>query len=447
MAAILSSVNALPCGTDVYGLYSTENQIYAYIKNTGNTSQMFNYTFYVDGVNVNMGTINISAGATQQVSHTYNFGTGRHTVRIEAISECGSEDYESLVHTQFEYQDCDEPRLCIEGATRCDCTQKKVYECRDNEWELLAHGENEFCEICGQEGCCGLPEPCWNCETCGCDDGCDDGNCDPQDEDCGVFIEQFNYIDNIKENGSAQAEAVVRNTGDHREVITVKLYIDGLLKDSNSVSVAAGKDFARTFYFRPAVGTHRIEIAATTECGSVDFMDRTINVIDLGEHIEPPKPAPAPSPSQTTIEITPASLDIPRYDVRVIVVNIHSSIPQYFRIDVRDGNFDNGWLDYEGEFYVDGDRSAYIYVTPAEYGNYGMDVYVTGRTEWKTVKQHVTFYVAAPKEAETSVDFFADLPFILTSPGAMLIALLTSIAAVIYTGTRLFSPKPDAWKA
>ena len=456
------------CVIDVYGLYVSGNQITATIRNYDTEEQGVNYIFFVEDDEVNSGVIYLGAGENAEVKHSYNFGTGRHEVRIEVESSCDS-DVEEIVYTRLDDWNCDDCDYCIEGSLRCDCADKAVYECRNDEWVLLAEGRNEYCAICGDEDCCGLPEPCWDCDVCGCDDCvCDHDDCNEYDCDCdkcgwddydfdgcgchwddgncGVYIEEFNYIDNVKEDGMAEAEVTVRNTGEGREIITVRLFVDGIMKDSNSVSVDKNREFTRSFTFYPTIGTHEVKISAKANCGSSDWVSKIIKVVDLGDHIEPP-PFPGPEPEPTSIEISPINLDIQRYDAATIVVNIHSKEPQYFRIDIRDYNFDKNWITYDREFYVDGDKSAYIYVTPDEYGEYEMDVYVTAKTEWKIVKETITFFVASPQEQEMEYDWFGGLVYFFTHPATVFLAIVFSLIIVIYSGSKLLIPEPESWES
>ena len=114
---------------------------------------------------------------------------------------------------------------------------------------------------------------------------------------------------------------------------------------------------------------------------------------------------------------------------------------------MRDYNFERGWLTYDREFYVEGDKTAYIYIAPEKYGDYEMDVYVTGRTEWKTVKEHVIFYVASPKEiANEEFDMFGGIVYFFTHPATVMVAIVLSLIIIIYGGTRLVLTKPQPWK-
>ena len=441
LTAISIPVKADTCNIDVYGLYVSGSTIHAYIENNGDSLQTVDYVFYVNDEEIVAGVTDIDIGERQRVTHNYNFATGYTEVSIEAESSCGSFDSESLVLTRFDDWDCTDCDYCIEGAIRCDCESRKVYECIDDDWELIAHGENEYCEICGDDDCCGLSDPFWDCDTCGCD-----FNDDPDDRTCGVYIEELTYIENIKEGEKGEVEFTVINTGNHREVIALRLFVDGIMKDSNSVSLTSDGSVTRTFSFYPTVGTHEVKVSAKSSCGSSDWFSRIIKVIDMGNHIEPPKP-PEPDPEPTSIDITPARLDIARYDAKAIAINIHSEVPQYFRVEVRDYDFDREWMEYEREFYVEGDKTEYIYIRPQEYGEYELDVHVTGRTEWKMVKEHVTFFVAKPDTTPIGFDIIGDFIYFFTHPATVLVVIIISFGLVIYGSTKLIIPEPEPWEA
>ena len=249
------------------------------------------------------------------------------------------------------------------------------------------------------------------------------------------------YTDNLGEGSSGSVEVTVRNTGKYRETITLRLFVDELLTDSNSLSVEPGEEGKRTFSFSASIGTHEIKVSARASCGSLSSMSKIIKVIDLGSHVEPPQ-HPQPGPEPTIIIVEPSSMDIQRYDVRPVVVDINTDTPQYFRVDVRDYNFDRSWMDYDYEFWVEDEAKAFIYVTPREYGEYYMDVYVTARTDWTSVKQHVEFFVSAPREQEAG--WFADVVNFFTHPVTVIVAILASLATVIYAGTRFFIPEEIA---
>ncbi len=439
LSVFSSPVFAQSCDIEIYGLVAENDHVYAHIENLGDSTETINYTFYVDDEEVNSGVTDIDSGEEEMVSHSYNFAPGSYDVELRAEADCGATDIQRLIHTRIDDWDCSEPDYCIEGAIRCDCDDEIVYVCDGDEWIVLAEGENEYCEYCGGDDCCGLPDPYWDCELC----GCDDYGCTPSG-DCGVHIEEMVYTDNLGEDSGGSVEVTVRNTGVYRETVTIRLFVDELLTDSNSVSIGAGDETSRTFTFITTPGTHEIKVSARANCGSLNSMSRIINVVDLGDHVGPPQP-PGPEPGPTLIVVDPPSLDIQRYDARPIVVNIKTDVPQYFRVDVRDYNFERSWIDYTYEFWVEDEMNAYIYVTPREYGEYCMDVYVTARTDWTSIRQHVEFFVSAPREQE--LGWLADVVNFFTHPVTVMVTILSSLFVVIYAGIRFFVPETEAWEA
>ena len=128
---------------DVYDLHVSGNHITAYIKNNKDTVQTIDYIIYVNGEVIVEDILDIDIHETKFVSYPYNFESGRYEVAVETEISCGYIDREDLVYTKFDDQNCDDCDYCIEGALRCDCENKKVYQCLDDDWVLLAQGENE----------------------------------------------------------------------------------------------------------------------------------------------------------------------------------------------------------------------------------------------------------------------------------------------------------------
>jgi hypothetical protein len=323
--AVFMPVQALAsgCGVDVYSLDVQDGKIIGYVRNTGDTIDLIDYTIYVNGDEVRTGSFELDAYTARRIEHSYSFGHGEYEIEMEAESDCGDSDSRSVTYNVLESYMCSNPSG-FEGQERCDYIDRRYLECEDGEWETVDidddddyYGEYCYnCNACGDNVCnCG--ETADTCrQDCGmtcnpmyldtyrcngvirqrlhldydcnyewfnwerCQDDCFDGYCTGYypgggggtsgGYECGVSITGFDYIDHVSEGSPAWVKVTAENTGDRSETITVRLYIDGSQWSSGTLNLYEGEDGTKTFNFYLDAGKHTIKAEAKAGCGSSD---------------------------------------------------------------------------------------------------------------------------------------------------------------------------------
>lgn len=447
--AIFLAVNpagAQTCGVDVYKLLIVNGDtIEGYVRNTGNASEIINYTIYVGNDLVESGSLELNASESQKVSDTYSFGYGTHTVKLNATAGCGMQDSETMVRIVHEDYACSEPKG-MEGEERCDYSAREFLRCRGGDWDVIAADEDEYCYSCAPGTCgdlvCNCGEtvdtcfrdcsggPCLsgflnsyrcygdmrqrefqylNCtrvwaDMTECAYGCSNRVCNTGSgvsPGCGVAIKTFDYLDQVVLGGTSQVTATVRNTGDSSESIDLTLYIDGVSEAFRSKTINPGSESIELLVYRlpSSAGSYQMELNVTADCGSYDTSQATLNVIETimpGPHLPPQPPSPITPPAETGVSFYPTSLDMTLYSAKVIAVDIESAEDQVFSVNVS--GIPPDWLEYSETVRVSGEKLVYIYVTPKDMGSYNFTVSARAESEDLEFSSRINLYVAPPGE-------------------------------------------------
>ncbi|RLJ10126.1 MAG: hypothetical protein DRP15_01080, partial [Candidatus Aenigmatarchaeota archaeon] len=351
------------CGVDVYGLRVENDRIKGYIANTGRSTEIIQYWFYVDDILVGSGTLTLGSGSSSEVTTPYDFVQGNHEVKLKATSDCGAIDYQTMMYVVG--GECEEGYL-------------DEYRCSGNWIQRRYRYEN-----------CTLV---WlNYDYC--PQGCVDGYCVSYSPDCGISVESFNYASVVALGGYGYVTLNIRNTGTNEEDITIEVYLDDVLRGSHTRSVNPNERFTWTFHYLPTIGTHHLRVEVTSSCGARVVRTGTVYVKEQ----YPSQPVVG-----TKIDIYPTTLDIPECSTKTIVIDISSAIDQVFSVNVT-GGIPNEWVKYTKEVEIKaGKKKLYVYVSPLEKGKYTFTVFVEAKGEGIKKSQPVSIYVSPMKKASAT---------------------------------------------
>jgi len=276
------------------------------------------------------------------------------------------------------------------------------------------------------------------------------GYCIGEYEDCGVSITDFDYITQVSEGSPAWVKTTVKNTGNYKETITVKLYIDNSYWGSEKAELHSGTKTTRSFNFYLDEGSHDVRVDAVANCGSKDTRHVTINVQKLGDQPQAcnyngvceygesyqtcphdcPKPE-EPTTYTTSVDVHPTSLDIENCGTGTVSIDITSARKQTFTIDVTGVSED--WVSYPGSLEMEaGKKRVYLYITPREPGIHALELSITAESEGKEFTETVSFYVSPGQEAVSGMTGF--LIANTASLAALVIIVIIAAFVVIYIG-------------
>jgi hypothetical protein len=179
----------IACSIDVFGLDVVENGaddiIRVKVKNTGDVDQFISYTLYVNDNDVAAGSFELNQSDTHVLENSYTFSPGSYNIRIEAASDCGATDKESMVHRVLEPYTCSNPNG-YEGQRRCDLSGRRYLVCRNGNWESVAENSGDYCYYCSHcgDGLLNCGETAETCPEdyayCGYVSGCPPHGCQPK---------------------------------------------------------------------------------------------------------------------------------------------------------------------------------------------------------------------------------------------------------------------------
>ncbi len=489
-----SDLAAALCDVDVYNLDVENRDITAHIKNTGNATEIINYTILVNSVFVESQEVELNSSEVFDISTSYNFDVGRYEVELKAVADCDSFDYESMVHYVLYPFECKNPHG-IRGENRCDYDLRQYLVCRGGSWIVLArNNDGEYCYNClyhcGDGSCnCGetysscyrdCRRSCtqeWICmdsyykvyrySDCSlgtsvyCPNGCRSGECISGSSVCDVGITTFDYVNRFPFGHEGYVTMNIMNTGSRTETINISFYLDGVLKNYRRFGVGAGDEKSQTFYYMPGDGSHQIKVIMETSCGTEERRDAYVNVFrisdddfvicndngicepEIGESVTNcPRDCAVIILPDTSVDINPSGMDMGINRGKVVSVYIVSHHPQTFTIHVT--GVPESWMSYEKSIHVDEKDTVYIYITPKELGNYNMTVSVEAQDEGLVFSSDVALYVAplSKSDIEDSLlgrflkliaDFFG---FLGSNLWALVTLLVIAFVTVIVVGMK-----------
>ncbi len=487
---------ATGCGIDVYGLDVSGDKIFAYVHNTGDDSETIDYDIYVNGEHVKSGTFGLGGDSVRKVEYVHDFDYGEYDVEFWAETECGADDMESITHNILELFECESPHA-FDGQDHCDYVHTRYMVCNNGEWDVIDVNQGEYCYNCNAcgDGVCNCWEDADTCSVdcgnicnpeyldeyrcngvwrqrlyldsdCGqewrtwekCDYGCVDGTCTGAGSggtgygDCGVLIEGFDYITQVSEGSPAWVKVTMKNTGEYKETLTAKLYIDGSFWGSLEARLNPGSTSTKNFNFYLSKGSHNIKAEVVAGCGSTDSRSITMNVQDSGifpqgcnyngvceqgeSHGTCPHDCPLTETSVfvTGADIHPTSLDIKNCGTGTVSIDLSSSRRQTFDITVSGVSQD--WVSYPGSLEMDaGEKRVYLYITPREAGTHALSVTVSAVSEGKEFTETVSFYVSP----DGGSGYAGITGSFLSSPSgiaALVIVIVIAVILVVYIGFR-----------
>jgi len=262
------------------------------------------------------------------------------------------------------------------------------------------------------------------------------------DERCAHSIKSFDYSSYVLEGNKAWVEVNIRNTRLRSSTLTLNLFADNLLKETDSVYLVYGREITKKFEFSLPLGWHEIRLESYLACGSPVNKHANILVYESGgdDVITPEEPEEPPEITETFVSITPTRLDIEIYTGKTIEILIESPEEQTFEIEVLD--LPGDWANYPGEVRVDGRERVYAYIVPKELGEYTFRVKLKVGDE--TLQKTIDMYVA-PEGELTEGEGFDGLTGLITAGGNWIIGLIVVIIilviVILYFGYKKFSKK------
>ncbi len=510
MSIMSSPAYASVCGVNVYALDVDGNEIVGYIRNTGDTLEVIDYDIYVNDGVVKSGGFELDPDEARRIEHDYNFGFNEYEIELVAEADCDADDSEVIFHNILEPYICQNPSA-LNGQDYCDYVNTRYLVCDDGTWIVEDINSGEYCyncDVCGDDMCnCGeTSESCWvDCgNTCNsgykdtyrcngawrqrlyldhncnyewriwekCEDECFDGYCVGEgddngngnggdngdyDGDCGASIVGFDYISHISSGSPAWVRVIMENTGEDKERLTARLYIDGSHWGSKYSDLNPGAEATKGFNFYLDPGSHDIKIEVRADCGSREIREVVINsqssgtfpsgcnyngVCEYGESYNTcphdcTKPEPSPGYS-TSVDIHPNTLDIEKFTTGVVSIDITSARKQTFTITVS--GVDTEWTSFPGTVEMEtGKKRVYLYVTPDESGTHALGVKVKAESESREFTDTVNFYVSP---AQNGAGYGLAGYLIATPAGfaAIVIGIIIIAGIVVYVFYRRIRP-------
>jgi len=256
-------------------------------------------------------------------------------------------------------------------------------------------------------------------------------------EGCKLVVTKFDYLTYIIQGKPAYVDAEVQNTGSAGS-ITMKLYVDGSLKDTYSSHANYNAKVAKKFEFALATGSHKIKLEVYMPCGAKDTKTAEITVFaaDSTGFIPTERQESTDGVTQTSVKITPAALDIAINKGDVVTVYIESPAQTKFTISV-DGIPEN-WASYPKEVDVKGAKTAFVYIVPKAVGNYNFAVKVSGAG--KNYEQNIALYVAPENGAQNGASGLTGLISGLEGNwviGLAIVVILAVLTALYFVAGRM----------
>jgi len=272
---------------------------------------------------------------------------------------------------------------------------------------------------------------------------------------CGVQIRNLDYTQSIGVGGYASVEAQVKNTGSVKRYMTMRIYLDGVQTGMTSFWLDEGSSVVKSISFRPSVsGTKTLKVTVDATCGASDTVYGTMyigtspgpspgacnynGVCEYGESWNNcPYDCSQPvidDQGPTWVDIRPSSLDVNQYKSKIITIDIDSFVSQEFQITVS--GLPEDWTDYKPAVWVDGQKNAYVFVSPRQGGHYQFMVSVRSVTEGITYNKQVDMFVAAPGESGTMDGFTGMITGTLSNAWTVLIIVIVLSGVVVYFASR-----------
>lgn len=394
----------------VYDLEVEDGVITFYIGNTGNFGDNVKYSVAINGNIITQSYVYIDEDGEERIMGGYDFQPGRHRVRARAELRG--------------YADAESTTYCVTGETEnYVCSGKNVVR------EIIKSGCVSYWDVVEQ-----------------CEEGCSDGKCVygngqayPSDISCKAEITSLSYADNIVASELVNIDVKVKNTGQGTRKTELKLYIDGIAKDTKSLVIAEGRYDVGHFQFRMSEGSHVLKIEAVS-CDRVrDTISEVINV--------KPRPEIAPSPEEPQVPESPPLSELS--DVRieaipdeiraapgkgsVIKVTVYSSIENEYAIEVT--GIGQEYVDYPGSITVWGREHFYVYLTSSPAMEGSSDIRIRVSKGALSAETKVTLHVGSDAAVAGSQDPFTGLVSFSQSDWialALIVIVMAAVFAVLF---------------
>lgn len=259
---------------------------------------------------------------------------------------------------------------------------------------------------------------------------------------CSLAVKRFDYYSYLMEGSNGWVETEIENTGTTSRTLTVKLYVDGSLKDEYTTHLRYGDTVVKRFEFPLSVGTHKIRMEAYLPCADKINKTTEITLFPLkGTVFIPSTPnATTPPSGEVSVIITPASLDIEADAGGTVSLQFYA--PQKTKFSIAVEGLPDAWASYPREVEVEGSGTAFVYIVPKAVGNY--DFKVKANTTSKMFEQAIMLYVAPKSQDKGAADGMTGLISGMGGNwliGAAIVAALVLLVALYFFAGRLKKKK------
>jgi hypothetical protein len=132
------------CGVEITGLDVSGGIIYYSIENTGSGAETIDYTVKINTNVIQTGSFSLSSNSVKSDHIGYSFGYDSYVITLQADTDCGVNDAQTITHSVFRPYSCLDP-LGFEGEYRCDYSLDRRLKCIDSYWVEVS-GFYDHCE-------------------------------------------------------------------------------------------------------------------------------------------------------------------------------------------------------------------------------------------------------------------------------------------------------------
>lgn len=454
------------CSINVKGLSAQGDFAVFTVENTGTSEQDIDYSVKINLNKTHTGKEKVAAGQKKEVRNGYIFKIGSYQLEASATSSCGASDVDITSYSKTGPSACTNPGA-VHDTFRANSTEGKTYRCNNGVWEIVQPFTNANQKYCSSANRCGdgvlncgetaqtcpadynssfakcdcankkffadnrLVSPgeffgfckancsleCLSDFSCKTGDECRNFFCLPKPGKCGVRINDFDYTQQVGLNETGFVFATIKNTGLITENITTKVFLMNNPVNASWVLMNPDSENLQNFFYRSGfIGNHELKLEASSDCGSSDSKQATVNIRGV-----------VSVAAQKLLLETDAKLPAEKIDLapgfeKALTISLKTSQPQIFTIKVTGVPAD--WLDYPSVVGITEDRDINIFLKPSQEGAYNMTIEVHGSD--KTFAQTSALNITSPeKPAQLGLD-----------PIAAAVILVLAFAGIFYIGIR-----------
>lgn len=325
----------------------------------------------------------------------------------------------NLLQQSFQFNDCSSEWRTVQSCSS-GCEDKACKSCREGHRpELICDGSVRKQKYVFAD----CTESYVTLERCS--NGCSGGLCLEEGQtDCSVSLEAVDYVKSLNRWEKGYVTATVKNEGLWGR-LNISFFLNGNDRGSDKFTLPQGSSATRTFFYFPLEGVNHGEVRARHACGAEDSFTFEINVeAEKTISLSPPEP-PAPAERETSISILPQTLDVLLHTGKAISLDISTSEPQNFKIEVT--GLPAGFAQHEQNIFVQDQAKTFVYITPKEVGSYTFTIKVTPEND-EPFSQEIKLFSVTEGSPENAAEM--ELPWFFPILAAV-VAIIVVVGIVI----------------